>query len=151
MKEITNSELRGNNIMKRLIKTIIQINHNRAQQAFTLIEILLVVVIIGILASIIVPRLGGRAKQAQIIATKADIAGISTAINMYEVDNLDWPTTLQALITQGSEKNWRGPYLEKSPIDPWENAYVYKLKENGFEIRSAGPNGTFGDADDITN
>jgi general secretion pathway protein G len=128
---------------------LFQYKHHNA--GFTLIEVLLVVVIIGMLASIIVPRLGGRSREAQITAAGADIAGISIAIEMYEVDNLQWPSSLEALVTETSEKNWHGPYLDEVPIDPWGNPYHYKQEGNGFELRSAGPNETFGDSDDITN
>ena len=122
------------------------------QSAFTLIEVLLVVVIIGILAAIVVPRLGGRTKEAQVAAAKASINGISLAIDQYEVDNGFYPPTIQALITKGSELNWKGPYLKKAtiPLDPWGKAYLYTPKENGYEIKSLGPNGIEG-GDDVTN
>lgn len=122
------------------------------QSGFTLIEVLLVVVIIGILAAIVVPRLGGRTKEAQVAAAKASIGGISLAIDQYEVDNGFYPASLQALITKGSELNWKGPYLKKAvtPLDPWGKAYIYTPKGNGYEIKSLGPDGVAG-ADDVTN
>ncbi|MBU4200201.1 MAG: type II secretion system major pseudopilin GspG [Verrucomicrobia bacterium] len=122
------------------------------QCGFTLIEVLLVVVIIGILAAIVVPRLGGRTKEAQVAAAKASIDGISLAIDQYEVDNGSYPPSMQALITKGSELNWKGPYLKKStiPLDPWGKEYLYTPKENGYDIKSLGPNGVEG-GDDVTN
>jgi general secretion pathway protein G len=124
-----------------------------ARSGFTLIEIMLVVVIIGILAAIILPNLGGKTKQASISATKASIANISLAIDSYEVDNGAYPPSLQALITKGSELHWNGPYLKKTaiPKDDWGKEFIYTLKDNGYELRSSGPNGTAGDNDDITN
>ena len=121
------------------------------RSGFTLIEVLLVVVIIGILAAIVVPRLGGRTKEAQISAAKSSIASISLAIDVYEVDNGTYPASLQSLITKGGEQNWRGPYLKKAemPLDPWGHEFIYIRKENGYEIRSSGP--TDGGSDDITN
>ncbi len=120
--------------------------------AFTLIEVLLVVVIIGILAAIVVPRLGGRTKEAQIAAAKASIDGISLAIDQYEVDNGVYPASLSALINKGSELNWKGPYLKKGvvPHDPWGKEYSYSLKDNAYEIKSLGPDGVES-ADDISN
>jgi len=125
----------------------------RGQGGFTLIEVLLVVVIIGILAAIVVPRLGGRTKEAQVAAAKASIDGISLAIDQYEVDNGFYPATMQALITKSSEQNWKGPYLKKGtlPLDPWGKEYTYTPKENGYELKSLGPNGVEGGGDDVTN
>ena len=87
---------------------------------FTLIEILLVVVIIGILAAVAIPRLGGRVKQAQIAAAQADVNNIGMALRLYEVDNGAYPSSLQGLVASpGAAPNWRGPYLEKGvPKDP---------------------------------
>ena len=120
---------------------------------FTLIEVLLVVVIIGILAAVVLPRMTGRGKEAQIAAAKASIENLSLALDMYEVDNGAYPPSLQSLITKGSELNWKGPYLKKSeiPIDPWGKEFVYGVKDNGYEIKSYGPNGADGGGDDITN
>lgn len=124
-----------------------------AEAGFTLIEVLLVVVIIGILVAVVMPKLTGRGKEAQIAAAKASIENISLAIDLYEVDNGAYPASLQALITKGSELNWRGPYLKKGeiPLDPWGKEFIYSAKENGYELKSLGPNGTDGGGDDITN
>ena len=123
------------------------------REAFTLIEVLLVVVIIGILVAVVMPKLTGRVGQSQTAAAKASIENISLALDMYEVDNGSYPSSLQSLLTKGSELNWRGPYLKKGeiPLDPWGKEFSYSLKDNGYEIKSYGPNGSDGGGDDITN
>ena len=129
---------------------------NHARGGFTLIEILLVVVIIGILAAVAIPRLGGRVKQAQIAAAQADVNNIGMALRLYEVDNGSYPGSLQSLVASpGSAPNWRGPYLEKGiPKDPWGSDYIYanpgSHNPNGYDLYSNGPDGAQS-ADDICN
>jgi len=126
------------------------------REGFTLIEILLVVVIIGILAAVAVPWLGGRVKQSQVAAAKASIEAIGTAIRLYELDNGDYPSSLQALINNpGGAQNWRGPYLEKANLnDPWGNPFTYSSpgshNPHSYDLRSMGPDGTES-ADDVGN
>ena len=127
-----------------------------ARGGFTLIEVLLVVVIIGILAAVAIPRLGGRVKQAQIAAAQADVNNVGMALRLYEVDNGNYPASLSGLVTSpGTSKNWRGPYLEKGiPKDPWGNDYVYAMpgshNSHSYDLHSLGPDGVES-ADDITN
>ena len=129
-------------------------NRNRA---FTLVEILLVVTIIGILAALVIPKLIGRTEQSRIASANADVmGGISTALNVYEVDNGVFPKSLQDLIQQPADaKNWRGPYLGKLPVDAWGHPYVYhypgKRNQNSFDLLSIGPDGQEGTDDDIGN
>ena len=127
---------------------------------FTLIELMLVVVIIGALAAMVLPRLTGRGEQARITAVKTDIqANIATALKLYELDNGSFPSTsegLEALLNRpGSATNWNGPYLEKDPIDPWKNPYQYKQpgahNTSGYDLYSLGKDGLDGTEDDITN
>ena len=120
------------------------------REGFTLIEILLVVVIIGILAAVAVPKLSGRVGQAQTNAAKASVDAIGLAVKMYEVDNGKFPDSLQSLVTKGGEINWNGPYLEKGvPKDPWGNDFQYSKNGNDYTIVSAGPDGVFGSEDDV--
>lgn len=132
-----------------------------ATRGFTLIEIMVVVVILGILASLIVPKLMGRTDEARIMATKQDIATLMQALKMYKLDNQRYPTTeqgLQALIakpaTGPAADGWKsGGYLDKLPKDPWGSPYQYLSPGiNGeidiFSLGSDGqPGGAGNDAD----
>lgn len=127
-----------------------------ARSGFTLIEILLVVVIIGILAAVAIPRLGGRVQQAQIAAASADVQNIGMGLRLYEVDNGSYPSSLQGLLSKaGNAPNWRGPYLEQGlPKDPWGHDYIYQYpgarNAHAYDLRSLGPDGVES-ADDIGN
>ena len=105
----------------------------RRARGFTLIEIMVVVVIMGILASLVVPKLLSRTSESRVAAAKVDIATIMQSLKLYKLDNQRYPTTeqgLQALIekpTTGPAANgWKaGGYLEKMPKDPWGNPYQF--------------------------
>lgn len=127
------------------------------KRAFTLIELMLVVIIIGILVGMVLPRLTGRSQQARIAAARADIqANLGLALDLYELDNGRYPDKLEDLWIQPSKDkapNWHGPYLKKyPPIDPWGNRYEYNLTEQGqnYLLLSLGPDGQKGTSDDIT-
>ena len=128
-------------------------------RAFTLVEMLLVVTIIGILAALVIPKIAGRTKQARETAAYADIhGGIKSALGQYEVDNGFYPKSLQDLIQQPSNaRNWHGPYGDppKLPADPWGNTYVYyypgKHNPSSYDLLSVGPDSKEGTDDDIGN
>lgn len=101
-------------------------------RGFTLIEIMVVVVIIGLLAAVVVPQFLGRVDDAQKAKAKQDIQGIETALTMFKLDNFSYPSTemgLRALVekpTDSSIRNWReGGYLKRLNKDPWGNDYQY--------------------------
>lgn len=129
------------------------------QSGFTLIEIMVVVVIIAILASIIVPNVVGRAEEARIAKTKADIRTLESALAMYRLDNGHYPSTdqgLEALVKRPTgdppAPNWRqGGYVKTLPKDPWGNAYQYLSpgQHGEYDVWSNGPDGVSGDSDDI--
>jgi general secretion pathway protein G len=136
-------------------------NNNRLRRAFTLIEMLVVILILSILAALIIPRLLGRTSDAKIAAAKSDIATLSSALQQFRLDNDRFPTTeegLEALRVQPSDAtHWKGPYIEKDvPTDPWHNPYVYQSPGpdgQDFLITSYGSDGApggDGDAADIT-
>jgi general secretion pathway protein G len=128
-------------------------------KGFTLIEILLVVVILGILSGMIIPRLVGRAEQTRVKVARTDIeAGLAEVLDLYELDTGTYPSTLQDLVTKpSSARNWNGPYIKKKelPKDPWGNAYVYRFpghnNPDGYDLLSGGPDGAEGGNDDIAN
>lgn len=134
-----------------------------SRSAFTLIELMIVVIIIAALAAMIVPRLSGRAEQAKAAVAQSDInANISTALKLYQLDNGNFPSTeqgLDALLNKPSSEpapsNWNEPYLEKAPVDPWGNPYKYKCpganNKLGYDLYSMGKDGSDGTEDDITN
>jgi general secretion pathway protein G len=104
----------------------------RRQSGFTLIEIMVVVIIIGLLAAVVVPQFLGRVDDARVSKAKQDIQALETALTMYKLDNFTYPTGDQGLLalvqapTDGSAKNWRpGGYLKRVNKDPWGNDYKY--------------------------
>lgn len=127
---------------------------------FTLIELLLVLVILGILAAIVVPKFSGRTEQARETAARSQIATFSTALDAFEVDTGRYPrgkNGLMDLVTQPRDtQNWRGPYMkDQVPKDPWGNEYVYecpgKHNTSGYDLFSMGPDARAGTEDDVTN
>jgi len=126
----------------------------RAQLArgFTLIEIMVVVVILGILAALIAPNVISRIDDAQIVKVQQDLRAIESALKLYRLDNFRYPDTeegLDALVTPPQDPNARWPtggYLERLPKDPWDNPYVYMHPGNQgqFDIYTLGRDGQQG-------
>ena len=130
-----------------------------AAAGFTLIELLLVLVILGVLAAIVVPKFAGRGEQARIQAANQDVHNIDSALDVFETDTGRYPNSdegIQALMSQPNNvQNWHGPYLKTLPQDPWGHPYGYRFpgqhNANGPDVFSTGPDGQEGTPDDITN
>jgi general secretion pathway protein G len=127
---------------------------------FTLVELLLVLVILGILAALVLPKFTGRTEQARVTAAQTQISTFGTALDAFEVDTGSYPRGqdgLMQLVSAPSDvQNWRGPYLKSDiPLDPWGHPYIYefpgKVNPTGYDIRSAGPDGQAGTDDDVVN
>jgi len=138
--------------------------NQKKQSGFTLIEVMIVVVILGILASIIVPKIMGRPDEARAAKAKQDIRAVTAALDLYRLDNFSYPTTeqgLEALVTKPSGlaagANWKkGGYLDSLPTDPWNKPYLYLQPgvHGEFDLYSFGADGVEGGSDaaaDITN
>jgi general secretion pathway protein G len=134
----------------------------RRSRGFTLIELLLVLVILAVLGAVVVPKLVGRTKDAEIKAAKTSIENIKNLLGMFEVDNGRFPNSqegLMALVDRPTDlqDKWKGPYTDRDKIaqDPWKNPYIYRYpgtqNPDGFDLASAGPDGREGTEDDITN
>jgi len=131
---------------------------------FTLVELLLVLLIIGVLAGLVVPRFARRSEAAKITAARADVqANLPTALALFELDCGQFPTGdqgLDALVTKPStppfSEKWNGPYIRGAvPRDPWGRPYVYRRPSSrggaDYDLFSTGPDGAEGGGDDIGN
>ncbi|GAB3685632.1 type II secretion system major pseudopilin GspG [Salinisphaera aquimarina] len=131
------------------------------QRGFTLIEIMVVVVILGILAAIVVPNIIDRPDAARVAKARQDIRAVESALKLYRLDNFRYPTTEQGLAalvnkptTQPEPRNWKsGGYLDRIPKDPWGDVYHYRSPGEHGEIdvytlgRDGRPGGEDTDAD----
>ncbi|MCH9692548.1 MAG: type II secretion system major pseudopilin GspG [Gammaproteobacteria bacterium] len=135
----------------------------RKSGGFTLIEIMVVIVILGVLGAMVVPSVLGRTGEARKKAAIVDLNAIGTALDLYRMDNFVYPSTdqgLGALVTKPSgspeAKNWSEPYLKKTPTDPWGNPYEYINNDGAgtdayelFSLGADGKPGGEGEAEDL--
>jgi general secretion pathway protein G len=123
----------------------------KKRQGFTLIEIMVVLVILGIMAALVVPRVLGRTDDARKVAAQSDISAMMNALKLYKLDNMRYPTNqqgLNALVNQPTiapiPNNYKsGGYLDKLPKDPWGNDYQYQNpgRHGEIDVYSLGPDG----------
>lgn len=128
---------------------------------FTLIELMLVVVIIGIIAAIAVPRMTGRGERAKVSAAKSSIASISASLDAFELAVGRFPTAeegIEALVVKPAsltaEDQWDGPYMRQVPLDPWSRPFLYRYpgeQSVDFDLISLGKDGQEGTDDDVAN
>lgn len=127
----------------------------RKTSGFTLIEVMVVVVILGILAAIVVPKIMSQPEQARLVKVKQDILAIQSALDLYKLDNGIYPSTdqgLEALVKKPSgapiPRNWKSDgYLQQLPIDPWGESYQYVNDNDKLRIFSYGPKGKEGNSE----
>ncbi len=137
--------------MKNQLKSM----HYQAQRGFTLIEVMVAMVILGILAATVVPKLMSRPEQARMVKVKQDILTVESALDLYKLDNGFYPSTdqgLQALLTKPSgapvPRNWKSDgYIQDAPIDPWGVPYQYINDGEKVRIFSFGPKGREGNSE----
>jgi len=143
--------------MQKVSQRLKQPRQHRRQRGFTLVEIMVVVVIIGILGALVVPKLLGRTGEARVTAARTDISALMAALKLYKLDNQRYPTTeqgLQSLVqkptTGPSANGWKeGGYIDKLPKDPWGNPYQYlqpSLHGADIDVFSLGADGQPGGA-----
>ena len=126
----------------------------RSARGFTLIEIMVVVVIIGLLAAVIVPQVVSKVDEARIAKAKEDIQSLETALTEYRLDNSTYPTTeegLKALVKQPNDPSvthWHGPYVQRLSQDPWGRPYQYVYPGThglAYDLYTLGPDGQLGE------
>jgi len=131
------------------MKSSFQSMHYSKAKGFTLIEVMVVVVILGILAALIVPKIMSRPEQARMVKVKQDILAIQSALDLYKLDNGTYPSTDQGLLALVKKPtispvpfNWKSDgYLQDLPVDPWNQVYQYMNDNEKLRIFSYGPKG----------
>lgn len=145
-----------NRFLKRVEKSLEE-KYQRKEKGFTLIEVLVVLIILGLIAALVVPRITGRVDEAKVETTKIQLRAIKDALEQYKLDNGTYPTTqqgLKALVEKPSSPpvptRWR-KYLDKVPKDGWGREFIYISPgvNRPYELRSRGPDGEEGTEDDI--
>jgi len=142
-------------------KTVLGAARRRLEAGFTLLELLVVLVILGLLVGYVAPRFFGQVGKSEVKVAKAQIRALEDALDQYRLDVGRYPTTEQGLVALDSqptgEARWQGPYLKKPvPNDPWGNPYQYRVPgEHGeldlYSLGKDGQPGGSGEAADITN
>jgi general secretion pathway protein G len=116
----------------------------KSQAGFTLIEIMVVIVILAVLATLVLPKIMDRPDEARKVKVMQDIRILEGALKLYRLDNFVYPNALEALVTKPEDaKNWKG-YLDRVPEDPWGNVYIYRNTDGKVEIISFGSDGAEG-------
>jgi general secretion pathway protein G len=125
-------------------------------KGFTLIELMVVVIILGILAGLVIPKIVGKPEEARRVKAKIQIQNFKKALRLFYLDNGFYPSTeqgLKALVqkpeTEPIPKNWKGPYLDSVPKDAWGNDFIYVSDGKHFTLISPGPDGEEGTDDDL--
>jgi general secretion pathway protein G len=133
------------------MRTTTDSKHRRYEEGFTLIELMVVILIIGLLATIVVQNLRSATDRAKRVKAQADIAQIKSGLDRYYLDAGSYPTSdqgLNSLMTAPTAGNiphdWEGPYLEKIPPDPWGNSYFYQSDGTNYTLKSFGADGVEG-------
>ncbi len=139
----------------------VRVAPDRERSAFTLMEVLLVLVILVVLGAIVVPMFTGIGESANVKAATVQVNFLADAIDWYKFDIKQVPASLEELVNEPSDaklaKKWHGPYMKanKDLIDPWDNPYKYDAKgkknQGSYDVWSVGPDGQDGTADDIGN
>ena len=121
----------------------------RSVRGFTLIELLVVIIVLGLLAGLVGPRIVGHVSEAKSTTARTQIDLFGVALDSYRLDNGSYPSTEQGLTAlrerptqEPVPSNWRGPYLRKSvPLDPWGRPYIYRVQSSEFELQTLGRDG----------
>ena len=126
----------------------------KGRAGFTLLELMVVIIVLGLLAALVGPRILGRVSEAKSATARTQIELLGTALDNYRLDNGEYPTTEQGLAALQEKPtrepipaNWRGPYLQKAlPNDPWGRPYVYRApgQDEEFDLLSYGKDGQSG-------
>jgi general secretion pathway protein G len=130
-----------------------------SEKGFTLIELIVVLVILGLLAAVVVPNITKHLSKSKVEIARIQIHELEGALSMFAFDVGRYPTNsegLEALVSNpGNVDSWKGPYINKAvPMDPWGKPYVYRCPgthANEFDLLSLGPSGTEGQGDEIGN
>jgi general secretion pathway protein G len=121
----------------------------RSARGFTLIELLVVIIVLGLLAGLVGPRIVGHVSEAKSATARTQIDLLGVALDSYRLDNGSYPSTEQGLTAlrerptrEPVPSNWRGPYLRKAvPLDPWGRPYIYRVQSSEFELQTLGRDG----------